>query len=116
MDREMDKKAGGQMLTCGIVRDLLPSYQEEITSPVTARRIAEHLKTCEACREALAGFCRQQEREEQEERVRGRNFQEKLLSVKYQLLGFLAGLLVPVAGLLLPIALSLVLGRLFELL
>ncbi len=116
MDRETDLKQGESVLTCGIVRDLLPFYREKITSVVTAEMIEKHLEKCATCREALEKLCWQEEQKEQEERARGRNFQKKLLSVKYQLLGFLAGLLVPVVSLLLPTVLSLVSGWLFGLL
>lgn len=35
---------------CGIIRDLLPLYAENIASPETVKFVEEHLKTCEACR------------------------------------------------------------------
>ena len=34
---------------CGIVRDLLPLYVEDMVSPETAEFVGEHLKTCEMC-------------------------------------------------------------------
>jgi len=37
------------MLTCNVVRDLLPSYIDELVSKETAREIAEHLADCAAC-------------------------------------------------------------------
>lgn len=36
---------------CGIIKDLLPLYAENIASPETVEFVEEHLKTCEACRE-----------------------------------------------------------------
>ena len=36
---------------CGIIRDLLPLYAENIASDDTVEFVEEHLKTCEACRE-----------------------------------------------------------------
>ncbi len=36
-------------LPCEIVRDLLPSYTEGLTSDVTAKSIEHHLKDCSAC-------------------------------------------------------------------
>ena len=35
---------------CGIIKDLLPLYAENIASPETVEFVEEHLKTCEACR------------------------------------------------------------------
>ena len=37
-------------LTCGVVRDLLPSYIDGLTSRETNERVAAHLGVCEACR------------------------------------------------------------------
>jgi len=39
-------------LKCSIVQDLLPNYIEKMTSDETNIAIAEHLKTCEGCKEA----------------------------------------------------------------
>lgn len=36
---------------CGIIKDLLPLYAENIAGPETVEFVEEHLKTCEACRE-----------------------------------------------------------------
>lgn len=35
---------------CGIIRDLLPLYTENIASPETVEFVEAHLETCEACR------------------------------------------------------------------
>lgn len=40
-------------LPCEIVRDLLPSYTEGLTSDVTAKSIEYHIKDCSACSVAL---------------------------------------------------------------
>lgn len=37
-------------LDCCVVRDLLPSYIEELTEPETSRQVAEHLEDCADCR------------------------------------------------------------------
>lgn len=39
-------------LPCEIVQDLLPSYVDELTSPVTNEAVRSHLETCPACRES----------------------------------------------------------------
>ncbi|MEA4934147.1 MAG: zf-HC2 domain-containing protein, partial [Lawsonibacter sp.] len=44
----MDKK-----LDCEIVRDLLPSYVDKLTSETTNRAVEEHLSGCPDCAEAL---------------------------------------------------------------
>ena len=40
-------------VSCGIVRDLLPSYADGLTSAVTSGIIEEHLSTCASCRKYL---------------------------------------------------------------
>ena len=37
-------------LSCEVVRDLLPSYIDGLTSEETSRLIRAHLDGCEACR------------------------------------------------------------------
>ncbi len=39
-------------LPCEIVQDLLPSYVDELTSPVTNEAVRSHLETCPACWES----------------------------------------------------------------
>lgn len=39
-------------LSCEIVQDLLPSYVDELTNPVTNEAVRGHLETCPACRES----------------------------------------------------------------
>ncbi|MBR5642104.1 MAG: DUF4825 domain-containing protein [Firmicutes bacterium] len=43
-------------LTCAVVRDLLPSYIDKLTSEETNRAIEQHLEGCEDCRKALAAM------------------------------------------------------------
>ena len=40
-------------LTCGVVRDLLPSYADGLTGNETNAAVARHMETCEGCRAAL---------------------------------------------------------------
>jgi len=41
-------------LPCEVVRDLFPSYIDELTNEVTNHMIEEHLKECETCRKVLS--------------------------------------------------------------
>lgn len=41
-------------LPCEVVRDLFPSYIDELTNEVTNHMIEEHLKECENCRKVLS--------------------------------------------------------------
>ena len=40
-------------LTCGVVRDLLPSYADGIAGEETAAAVERHMAECEECRAAL---------------------------------------------------------------
>ena len=44
-------------LSCDVVRDLLPSYMENLTSDDSNRAVEEHLSRCESCRELYKGMC-----------------------------------------------------------
>ena len=39
-----------QILSCNIVRDLLPQYAENLCSEETRAAVSEHLERCEDCR------------------------------------------------------------------
>ena len=41
-------------ITCEVIKDLLPSYVDGLTSPQSNQLIEEHLDTCKDCREFLA--------------------------------------------------------------
>ena len=41
-------------IPCDVIKDLLPSYVDGLTSVATNRMIEEHLEGCESCREAFA--------------------------------------------------------------
>ena len=45
-----------QRIPCEVIRDLLPSYADGLTSKVTNQWIENHLSTCEECRQALAAM------------------------------------------------------------
>ena len=41
-------------MNCDVIRDLLPLYMDELTSPNTNQQIEAHLQSCPACRDTLA--------------------------------------------------------------
>ena len=46
---------------CSVIKDLLPLYAEDMTSPETAEAIKEHISGCSECRAALAELAPKQE-------------------------------------------------------
>ncbi|WP_425755806.1 zf-HC2 domain-containing protein [Ihubacter sp. rT4E-8] len=45
------------MMKCEIIRDLLPSYIEKLTSAESNEEIEEHLKSCADCKACLSEMC-----------------------------------------------------------
>lgn len=50
-------------MNCGIVRDLLPLYEDGLCSKESRKAVEEHLKSCEACRKLLPEGPAEAERE-----------------------------------------------------
>lgn len=48
-------------LSCEVVRDLLPSYIDGLTAPVTNEAVGRHIKQCGACRQTLDAMRAKQE-------------------------------------------------------
>ena len=40
-------------IPCEVIQDLLPSYIDRLTGPVTSRVVKEHVEGCEKCRKML---------------------------------------------------------------
>ena len=41
------------MMECGIIRDLMPSYVDGLTSEESGRAVEEHVQECAECRDFL---------------------------------------------------------------
>ena len=86
-------------LTCGVVRDLLPSYVEGLTSPESNTAVERHLSECPDCaqlRTALAGAPKQAAPEDAKEvdylkKVKRRGWRRVAAAVAVTVLLFTAG-------------------------
>ena len=86
-------------LTCGVVRDLLPSYVEGLTSPESNTAVERHLSECPDCaqlRMALAGAPKQAAPEDAKEvdylkKVKRRGWRRVAAAVAVTVLLFTAG-------------------------
>jgi len=74
-------------LSCGIVKDLLSSYRDELLSEDVKEAVEEHLKECEDCRNALSDYERKQ-MEDMEMRAA-----KDAKGVKYYVMGIMIGLI-----------------------
>lgn len=91
-------------LSCALVRDLLPSYLEGLTSAETDEAIHTHLETCAACAAALAAMRSEPEAESAEQprevdylkQVKRKNRNRILLSVLATAAGLLAAFLLKI--------------------
>ena len=63
-------------LPCEVVRDLLPSYADGLTSGTTGALVEAHMESCDACRAALSAM-RAPEPEKQEKETREIDFLKK---------------------------------------
>lgn len=80
---------------CMIVRDLLPSYMEQLTNDTSVRVIEAHLQQCKSC-EKKYGELLQQYKEESCNRGRAeKRFFRTLRRYRYQMIGCFIGMLLP---------------------
>ncbi len=68
------------MLSCEIVRDLLPLYADNICSEASRKEVEEHIKTCDSCKAELELFTNFDEMEtDVDEKAAFQNFNKKMM-------------------------------------
>lgn len=80
-----------EKISCEVVRDLLESYQEELVTDTTNQIIEQHLKKCEECRKIERKMQIQMELQREQRQKREKTFCKKLISYRYEILGFFTG-------------------------
>lgn len=86
-----------QQKECMIIRDLLPSYIEQLTNDTTNSVIDEHLQGCSKCWEAYQEILVVFEEQCQQENGRDRRFWRRLRRYRYQLIGAFVGVILTIA-------------------
>ena len=88
-------------LPCEIVRDLLPSYADGLTDPVTNKAVEAHLERCAACREVHARMTGKTETAQDPAQDKELNFLKKnrRRSLKVVLFSLLGALVLLIGGL-----------------
>lgn len=81
-----------QQQECMIVRDLLPSYVEELTSDNTKAFLEKHMKECSKCRSFYQDLIEEYEEQKALESGRDKRFLYKLKYYRYQVLGAFLGI------------------------
>ncbi len=84
-------------ITCGICRDLMPSYCDGLLSDDVREAVENHLSDCEACRAFLEELRAQASQNDSDDRQKEETFLKKARTANYYLIGIVAGALVPVA-------------------
>ena len=82
-----------ERLTCGIVRDLLPSYLDDLLSDSVKAEVNRQ------CERQVGEILTDREEECLAERSRSGRFQKKLKSIRHYLIGLMIGTLFPFVAL-----------------
>ena len=90
-----------EKLSCGILQDLLISYNDGLTGERVTQMLQEHLEECTQCRQRYEEIKQQQAKEATEAASKGNSFMNKLKSIRYYILGIIIGLMIPIAIILL---------------
>lgn len=80
-----------EKISCEMIRDLLESYQEELVTDTTNKVIEQHLKNCEECRKIERKMQIQMELQREQKQKREKSFFRRLISYRYEILGFFTG-------------------------
>ena len=78
-----------EKISCEMIRDLLESYQEELVTDTTNKVIEQHLRKCEECRKIERKMQIQTELQREQKQKREKSFFRRLISYRYEILGFL---------------------------
>ncbi len=78
-------------ITCGVVRDLMESYKEGLTTENVSAAMKEHIASCEGCRQICEQWELQKQQIAQMEQIDEQQLQNKIISHRSYILGFLAG-------------------------
>lgn len=80
-----------EKISCEMIRDLLESYQEELVTDTTNKVIEQHLRKCEECRKIERKMQIQTELQREQKQKREKSFFRRLISYRYEILGFFTG-------------------------
>lgn len=83
---------------CMIVRDLLPSYIEQLVNDTTVSIVEAHLRECKGCEKRYRELLLEYEEESNNQGKAEKRFFRRLRRYRYQMLGGLIGMLLPFAA------------------
>lgn len=86
---------------CMIVRDLLPSYIEQLANDTSVSVVETHLQECKKCEKVYRELLSQYEEESSMQGKADKRFFRRLRRYRYQMLGGAIGIMLPFAALFL---------------
>lgn len=86
-----------QQKECMIIRDLLPSYIEQLTGDTTNSVMEQHLQECRKCRDVYQEMLVDYEEQQARESGIDRKFGRRLRRYRYQLIGGFLGVFLTIA-------------------
>lgn len=86
-----------QQKECMIIRDLFPTYIEQLTNDTTNSIIEQHLQECSKCMDVYQEMLADYEEQRQIENGRDRRFWRRLRRYRYQLIGGFVGVVLTIA-------------------
>lgn len=87
-----------EKISCMLVRDLLPLYQEGLVRKTTEAAVTRHLEGCFKCREAYQELLEEQEQQKLLEEVKTWRLRRYLRRYRLQNLGMAVGLVLTLMG------------------
>lgn len=99
-----------QNITCNMIKDLIPSYLDDILTEDTRELVKEHLAVCPECAQALNAESQRRVEGLWAEQERGEAFSQKLLERRKFVTGLIVGFFLPV----IVVAVRLLLGMLLH--
>lgn len=91
-DLGMDKNE----ITCGICRDLCPSYRDGLLSDDVRESVERHILNCEACKAYLDELKIRSSQIDSDDREKENTFIKKAKTANYYMIGFFIGALIPI--------------------
>ena len=83
-------------ITCNMIKDLIPSYLDDVLTEDTCELVKEHLAVCSECAQALNAESQRREEGLWTEKKRGEAFSQKLLERRKFVTGLIVGFFLPV--------------------
>ena len=87
-----------EKISCEIIKDLLPSYRDEVLTDSVKLMVENHLESCNHCKGKLKQLEQEIEINELEQKSKGRKFIASLQRRKYYLIGMMIGAMIPIGG------------------